>query len=73
VINSRWQFDLNALFDDLLNIGVLNPVFEAEPENLLVFDVVIMLRVVLENSRVRRNNLKLVVFVSLSILRAFFA
>jgi hypothetical protein len=64
VVNARRFLDLDDFFLDLSELMVLHFFFQGDLDDLFVIDVVVMLRVVLEDSRVTSHYLeKVVVFL----------
>ena len=58
-----WQLYLNVLLDDCLYLILLNFATQAEPQDLLVLNVVIALGVLLEDSGVGSDNLEAMVLL----------
>lgn len=60
VINARRLLNAHLLLSDLLDLLLADLVVERKFDDLTILDIVVVLRVVLEDCRVTRNNLELV-------------
>lgn len=62
---------MNTFLDDRLDLVLLDPAMQAQPQDLLVLNVVICLRVLLEDRRVRRHDLEPVFLLFLILVLIF--